>query len=269
MTFSPDLIGRGGFADVYKARHKDGRVFALKLFRNGTMFGYGVREDRLRVVRDILRNVSDEKELLAKEPFLRWQIIPDAHQGPWYLMDYLEGTSVQNLLLEKRLCEGDRHRALETYAGMLTMLHAADRCFVDNNWGAIIVGKDRIGICDYDMIGSCEALAAKEHFAWGNKTYAYASREQLLCEPPTKESESESFARMIDAAYNNGPLHQTPDWDAVTACKEKAKQNHSQYPSRRLRRIPQALHELVMPVLNYPKGIAPSAQEYAERIRNL
>lgn len=269
MTFSPDLIGRGGFADVYKARHKDGRVFALKLFRNGDMLGRGMREDRLRVVRDILLNVHVEKELLAREPFLRWQILPDSRQGPWYLMDYLEGKSAQSLLLTKQFRDDDRHRALETYARMLTMLHAEDRCFVDNNWGAVIVGKYRIGICDYDMVGPCVALAKEEHFAWGIKTFAYASREQLMCDPPTKESEAESFARMIDAAYNNGPLHNTPDWDATKALLKKAEKNRSKYPVRRLRKLPQALHELVMPVLNYPKGAAPSAQDFLERIMAL
>jgi hypothetical protein len=255
MTFTPELIGKGGTAGIYKAVGEDGKLYALKLFHPKHKVGAIGRDEWYHQMGRVMNNVYERRELVSKEPFVALRAIPTrGHVAQWYVMDLFEGKNVQEQLQAKeRFDEQLKHRVLSTYANMLKTLHDQGMVFVDNKWSSVLFNSEQVAICDYDTISLLEELNTKGHFARMVRTRQYCSREQFVSKLPFSfQSELESFAIMIDELFLDKPFR-SDDWDDYMAHIKIAEANSREYPKERREKLPSNLREIVPGLLTYPR----------------
>jgi hypothetical protein len=269
VTFLPQRVGGGGFADIYKATGKDGASLALKLFHLDHQRSRAERADRswYHEVQFIIRNVWEHREVVQQEPFAKYRF--GSSKGGWYLREFAEGKPVESML-EAGCSVRDKELAgkiLLTYAGMLKSLHSKGLAFADNGWSNVVFSPERVTVVDYDLVFPFARINEVEKD--GDRVYAthvprraahrmYASREQFIMEEPlTPHSELESFARMLDVFCVGGPLKPFK-WDESdarhsTELKERAHANKSRYPPNRKGLLPRHLRDVVPRLITYPR----------------
>ncbi|MFH0870043.1 MAG: hypothetical protein V1866_03220 [archaeon] len=123
MTFTTELIGKGGFAEIYKAKGKDGTPYALKLFYpNYVHRQFNQSYERTRV-EYVLNNIEHNFDFFSQEPFLKPLLVNRGNIINWYLLEFFDGRPVQKLLRQKTpdfSKEKDlAGKIMATYAGML------------------------------------------------------------------------------------------------------------------------------------------------------
>jgi hypothetical protein len=252
LKFTKKLLGRGGFACVYLVKGLEDK-YAMKIFHppwkfpmEGTMgsFSRGV------INKMIVENVKDKKDLLggytkfpkvkAFSPEKRWRE-PDE---PWYLMDFVEGKSATKRLFGREPADDKLKKlATEGYADMLSYLHSKDHVFQDNNWGAVMIGDEDSSIIDFDFVSKADSKPPVRCF-----TVNYFSNSQLKeTDVVTKNSDLQSFAKMLDHLYVGTPLTRNRD-------EHRGFEIERRYPSERKQKLPKGLGDVVEQVLVEPNS---------------
>jgi len=266
LTFTPNFVGKGAFADVYQVSDNDGNKYALKLFRRKSQMKPFLWELYSSYINHILRNVKKNKELFSQKPFAAPRACTNTLQSCcWYLMDFSEGESVQdkldngeNLVKDKELTE----RILLTYANMLKMLHSFGKLFMDNSWSCVLINDDEIAICDYDLIASSDDPENGTKFIAGHTPYR--SRETIWAKFPSPSSELESFALMIDHLFFGKPIITTKN---ERNHKRSAKQNKREYPLERKGKLTPMLEQIVPPLITYPRDDSITIDDFISAIK--
>jgi hypothetical protein len=254
LTFTTEFLGGGGFAEVYKAQHRDGRSFALKLFQHPHKRQRWERATAhySRLIRIIMGNVADNFDMLQHETFARPALVPQ-HTHGWYVLEYVDGKSMQSLMESQQLTPEITASGLLTYATMLSLVHRSGTCFIDNNWGAIMIGKEN-KVVDYD------AMPKMPSDAYPFCVLRYASREHCREEPFKPISDLESFALMIDCLFVGIPFLERDRLDLRPLDYSR------QYPGERASRIPEHLRQVVVPLIQYPRDESIRAEDFVSAI---
>jgi hypothetical protein len=250
LCFTDELIGSGGLANIYKVESEENHNYAFKLFHPDYMFSRGIIEERQEAKYEIEKNLLENIRIFNQEPFTKLRGISTGREysleNPLYLlMDFAEGESLLQLIQSKSEILNDREivgKIFLTYANMLKGLHNKGLIFVDNNPGAIIVGKEKVRICDYDFVRpkgkSCSFRASY-----------YFSREQLLFKRPlTEKNDLQGFARIIDEICMQGNLCELYG----SEYREQVKNDNYEYPPERVQKLPLNLRKVIPIVLTYP-----------------
>lgn len=279
LVFQLEFVARGGWGEIYKVRDKTGKEFALKLFHPQQKLNRYHQEGRYRRVEAMFHNVWQAKDVVSQSPFTALRILPHT-EGEWYLMDFFQGTEVQDLIVRRKHPHTDKEltrRILLTYAGMLQSLHP-NFLFGDNKWRSVIVGEEEVKICDYDLLVSKEtvqdALNPSNHMS----TREYSSREHLLhgssredtvLIPRTPSSDLEGFALMIDEYFSEmtwAEEFRLKDYEFRQSRVTEAEDNKRKYPQVRAARIPRQIRQLVVPLIQYPRDDSITAQDFISAI---
>lgn len=251
LTFTKKLLGTGGFADVYLVLDPERNKYALKLFDSSWQHPLDEFEGASRNYTNekIVGNVEGLKEILKEfQGFPRiWECSKEREEGAghaWYLMDYVSGKSLAKLIEKTRLPAEIKKSAVREYAQMLNFVHKRDLIYVDNNWGATILQPDgKFGFIDFDLITKKDSNWILQASQRRYSSEEHSRRGAL----PTKISDLESFAKMIDHIYVGDAW--LPDYEA----KEKF-ENNPIYPEARKSRIPPPLDDVVEQLLMKPRN---------------
>lgn len=261
ITFTPDFVARGGFADIYKAVGKDGKNYALKVFHMHQQLNRFHQESRGRVVHGIFKNLWNAREIVSQNPFAALRALPDSE---WYLMDFAPGISVDEMIKQNPDAFLDRRavHAMQVYARMLEDLHFKGFTFGDNKWSSVIVNDGSVKICDYDTVSTPDSeLPALT-------TPVYSSREHLTYSAINQLSDLESFALMIDHLFNGETMNEGVDqWEFGKIRNDEAKQNKKTHPAERFKKMPKNLAGVVSGVLNYPRDESLVARDFVSAIK--
>lgn len=268
ITFSPSMIGKGGFATLYEATDGE-RKYALKLFHPPEKYhiGLGERSARRRACAQIAENIAVNKEILSMEPFAVLRAYPytGSHDPiTCYLMDFIPGKTVDALLENKvNLTRETVGKVLLTYAQMLASLHSQKKLFVDNNWGAVIVNEREIRICDYDFITAMENVASDEFHTFQAR---YGSREHYLSLGLRQASELEQFALMVDHLLIGRNLL-SDEQGFWRKNEETATLNKRRYSVERRAKLPRQLAQLVSAMISYPRDDSIIANDFVTAVK--
>lgn len=270
ITFLPQIIAKGGFATIYAAEDIDKRKYALKLFHPLSRFpiGLGDRNARERSCAQIAKNLNANKELVSLEPFASLKAFPyvKSQYDPikCYLMDFIQGQTVRDSLENNiKLSPDSIGRIFLTYAKMLDSIHAQNKLFVDNNWGAVIANNDEARICDYDFITSIENVSEDKFHV---HELRYGSQEHYLREGLNPVSDLESFALMIDHLLVGDSLIGA-DWKEGTKNETAAKENKRKYLKERRTKLPRQLKKIIPRIISYPRDNSITAKDFVEAIK--
>ncbi|HET7503362.1 MAG TPA: serine/threonine-protein kinase [Kofleriaceae bacterium] len=173
-----ELLGRGGMGQVHIARHRSGRVVAIKRVRN-TLSGDRLLVDRLADEARLLRTVSHPNVVRALDD-------GTGHDGmPFLVMDRAHGTPLNQLIREHDPLPHDRLVAIaaQLFAG-LTAIHEAQVVHADLKSHNILV--DDVNIVTIIDFGLARALTRS---STGNDlvagTPAYMAPELIAGGHPT------------------------------------------------------------------------------------
>jgi serine/threonine protein kinase len=263
ILFTKNLVGRGGFADVYRADHRNGSRLALKLFYTGP----GVVPARVGLCRTFLRSIMDHQSLLSQEPFLAPRIIPA--DACWYVRDFGRGKPVKQAA--HALTPRTSALAVASYARALDLVHRAGCCLVDNNWGALLVRDGRpsdvtshspepqFAFCDYDTITRYSDLPTARVTTTSVYTRCNRSQEQELGLPQTPLGDIEALALMTDELFNGTQWYCLAPPENIARW---ARQDKRTYPADRRRKVPSALQHVVTSLLAYPRDGRLTAHDF-------
>jgi hypothetical protein len=267
ITFTTELLGRGGFADIYKAVHNDGTPYALKLFHVPEQVQRFARVtgEFNRAKHAVLQNIAENFSFFSQRPFLAPVFVTkDYSNHNFYVMEYSPGQSVQSLMEKGKLAPEDEGRALLTYARLLDLLHTNDRCSVDNNWGAVLLERDDVRICDYDAATPREFLQRRvDDRKFG--VSIYKSREHTIRGLPIcPAGDLESLALMADHLVIGSAFINPEDYVGNAQSRDK---NLREYPMERVKQLPAHLGQVVPELIRYPRNDSLSAQDFVSAIK--
>ncbi|MBI5881000.1 hypothetical protein HZB90_02625 [archaeon] len=180
------------------------------------------------------------------------------------MLEFFDGESVRERLERGEDVAADKattRRILLTYAKMLKKLHDRGMLFIDNNWGNVLVNGHDVAICDYDLTTRIDDPTNTDRLA---AHIGYRFKEMHLLEEPTRSSDLESFALMIDRLFVGRCII---DWANLETHQQQAKCNRRSYPIRRLLKIPQHLREVVSPMIAYPRNESLTADDFIEAVK--
>jgi hypothetical protein len=273
LTFSNEMIGKGGFGTLYKTRDKGGKEYALKLFHPSMFFYSEVANARRAVINLARENLTSQKNAPSERPFIPIRTISfdkdnydhELYPPLAYIMDFFQGESIEAILKHDKNKLKDKKlvgNTLLTYATMLEMLHYQKKVFMDNNWGGVLVRDEEIGICDCDFITPIEKLSNYKDFP-GHRSYF--SREHLLKQLPSYVGDLEGFALMIDELFYGKPIIETIHQQI--AHEEKAKENKRKYSESRINKLPDNLRQIVPLLISYPRDDSITATDFVSAIK--
>ena len=170
------LIGRGAMAEVYRARHDNGHVVALKLLE-----GAVAHDERFR------RRFLRETELATSlhDPHIVATLDSGEDDGRLFIaMELVEGPDLRRVLREEGRLDPERAVGLvEQAAEALDTAHAAGLVHRDVKPGNILVGSDANGehayVCDFGLarhVSSVGSLTGDRGFVG---TIDYVPPEQI------------------------------------------------------------------------------------------
>ncbi|GEM_PF-4242384 len=259
LVFVPEFVARGGFADIYKIHDKAGNFYALKLFHPVQRVGW--QEGRWTLNQAINRNLFKNKDLFLQKPFA---VLRAMAGGGCYIMDFANGENVENILGERDIGQQSKGVVLLAYAEMLRGLHTKGYVFVDNNWGAVVLGDDNVSIVDYDLATLQEDSLGDNHFSRKICNFRYASLEQVLNQSIIPISDLEGFARMAVYLVTRDRLFaEGPDTGFVNSRKRECTSNSPVFVySEILDRLPKQLRKVVGSLLIYPRDPSIIADDF-------
>ena len=265
IDFTPEFVAKGGMASVYRVRGKDGKSYALKLFKPREQINDGVWQDMAPDRRYILRNVWNNRKLFSEKPFIPPRAATDPHEHvTWYLTDFFDGKSLDKILEEDDSRARDKELAriaAMSYAEMLKKLHDRGMLFIDNNWGNMLINGTDTGVCDYDFVTRIDDPTSANRLA---AHVSYRFKEIHLLQQPTKASDLEGFALMLDYLFTGKDLI---NWDNLEQHEFCAKKDRRTYPRGRFLKIPQHLREVVAPMITYPRDESLKADDFIEAVK--
>lgn len=258
----PQVVNRGGFATIYLVQDKEGQSYALKVLRD---YDDPIEKHRRSpIVKQFVKNVYENRDLLSDAPFTRLRAMSNPEMpgpNPWWLMDFFDGTDVETALSKDHCFMRDDALVgiiLGTPAGMIEKVHNRSLVVHDNNWRSVLFRDGVARMCDFD------AISLPEHAAPRLKSLEYSSQEQLLTVTPTFTGDLEGFALMLDYFFTQKHLITEDNKVSHKRCAEK---NVRKYDSRRQRRLPPHIRDVVTPLLTYPRDDSLKASDFVSAIQ--
>ncbi|MFH1456368.1 MAG: hypothetical protein ABIF40_05470 [archaeon] len=268
-TFSPDLVGRGGFGEVYRGQSSDNQDLALKIFHIPWKFNSIEREKKWSYAQKIKNNIRRKQEIFSQEPFAKLLYVFPDNVMSGYIMEFFRGSNFTGKKV-KNIAPTTSKQVLLTYAKMLEMLHTQDMIYLDNKWGNILFKDQEIVICDYDFVSTIEEANKPDFFGQRIKTAEYVCQEQLLGEGFKPLGDLESFALMIDTFYiGNRFLTGYTAYDVIKRQLKPARQNKRIYPQERQKQIPAPLRDIVSGLITYPRDDSFTATDFVSAIQEV
>lgn len=277
-NFTKYILGRGSYAFVYLVIGPDGKKYALKIFYPRWKYPLedwdGVKS-RDKTNRKIVQNVASLRGMLDQFP--KFPKIKTPLSGgrrvaeePWYMMDFIAGKNVGQLLLDKTKPSDSLKKTVSAeYANMLKFLHSRGMIFLDNGWGsAIVTQKNNVRFIDFDFI----TREGEKPVVWARK-YKYGP-EELLHLPdeikedddkwkrPVKSTDLESFAKMLDHLYV-GNVWIRNDEELARFRKNPV------YPERRKKKLPTSLRYPVGQMISKPRDESITIDDFIEAIEKI
>ncbi len=273
LAFNKNPIGGGTFSEIYKGEDIEENAYALKLFKPDFRFNHYMDGWVKRTIDLCFKNIYRIKELVQEDPFTKLVLFPKQRDNydEWYIMEYFDGTSVQDKLNDEHFKKNEELLAkiMTTYGAMLKKVHNKQLVFLDNGWHSVLVGNENaelpdVKICDYDTMFSTEKIREK-HINMMKPNCA--SREQLLGEGFSVHSDIECLAQMIERLFNNTDYIKTKSYAIQQNFVNAAKKNKRTYPKRRQANLPHHIRQVVVPLLNYPRDDSISLDDVISAIR--
>lgn len=262
IKFEPNFIAKGGFACVYRVEDKDGKKYALKLFKPTNQIPEYDLESAHTFRQYIFENVTKRRDLFSEAPFTALRAITSPDESPaWYLMDYFDGDTVGDKIEYKEKITDDKEmtkKIIVGYAEMLKKLHGLGLVFMDNNWDSVLVNETGLAICDFDLVIEADNPHIETTTAYHRQ---YQSKEIQTSHPPTHLSERESFALMIDHLFfgksiinQKNQIHQ----------KKLAEKNRRTHHKARREKLPRNMQQVVTPLINLPRDESITLDDFIE-----
>lgn len=270
ITFTQEVIGKGGYGVLYAAHNPEGQRFALKLFYEIHQLPGILRIEGgyLSGVGRTLRNLVGHAPVIAEFPgFVTPRFISSGWESLMHITDFFDGDNLWKLLEGDGSLNKDREtagRVLSRYAGALDYLHNNGLLFIDHSPGNILVGEHDVKVCDYDFVSSRQELE-DGCLAETVCTRDYMTKERLLHETPTMLGDLEGFAMVIHHILSGKPLLDVEDYKGKSREEELAKLNKRKYcaPST----VPRNLGQVMRYVLSYPRDDSIRAGDFRQAIK--
>ena len=266
ITFTQEVIGKGGFGVLYAAHNPGGQRFALKLFYETHQLPRISRIEGgyLSSIERTLKNLVGHAPVIAEFPgFVTPRFISSGWDVLMHITDFFEGDNLWKLMKEGDLDINKETvgRVLSRYAESLEYLHNNGLLFIDHSLGNILVGEHDVKICDYDFVSSRQEL---EDGCLAGKVYTrnYITRERLLLEMPTMLGDLEGFSMVIHHLLSGKPLLDIEGYEERSREEGLARLNKRKYsvPST----IPKNLGQVMKSVLSYPRDDSISASDFRQ-----
>ena len=265
LTFTPEIIGRGGFGIVYYAHDSEGHKFALKLFyldSQRSMISFRNSE-----ISQTLENLAGHlKDIEDYDGFVKPRFISSDWNSLAHITDFFEGENLRKMMENPNWKTNPEvaGRILSRYAEALCYLHQKGLLLIDHNPGNILVSRSDVKFCDYDFISSKQELEG-DCPATKIRTLAYASRENLLSETQRELSDLEGFAMVIHHLLDEKFLLDIEDYDKEKREADIARLNKRKYHAPPT--IPSNLKQVMKSVLTYPRDDSIKASDFRQAIR--
>jgi serine/threonine protein kinase len=255
-SFSPELLGSGGFADVYTAQQGD-IPLALKRFRFD-------EPGKVKDLSKILDNLRRLGKAIDVPDFVKIYDVGNSS----YLMDRLEGACVEDLIDANCFDNGEFREVALFYSQAIEYLHSRGLMLGDVNWGSVMVTEDSFRISDLDFIASKEDYCDPDRFGVIACTPRYASREFFVPEFLVPQGDLEGFALMLDDFYYGAPLYPGEGEDR-SAYIELVRMGLRHYPDERVDCLPSPLRDLVKKVLDCDRDDFVTVQDFVKALEKV
>jgi serine/threonine protein kinase len=235
-----ELLGRGGMGQVHVARHRSGRLVAVKRVRNT------LSNDRLVVDR-----LSDEARLLgtvAHPNVVRALDHGTSADGmPFLVMDRAHGTPLNQLVTQHGPLPHDRMIAIasQLFAG-LTAIHEANVVHADlKSHNVLVDDVNIVTIIDFGLARTVTTRTTGDGFVAG--TPAYMAPEAITGGPPTVAGDIYAAGAVLYEMLTGG----TPYAGHISTILTRQLSERVEPPSQRApgRGIPAALDGVVLRAL--------------------
>lgn len=270
ITFTPEVIGKGGYGVLYAAHNPEGQKFALKLFYETHQLPriVSVEGGYLGDVERTLRNLVGHAPIIAEFPgFVTPRFISSGWKALMHITDFFDGDNLWKILERDGGLNKDREiagRVLSRYAGALDYLHNNGLLFIDHSPGNILVGEHDVKVCDYDFVSSRQELE-DGCLAKTVCTRNYMTKERLLHETPTMLGDLEGFAMVIHHVLSGDIFLDVEDPKKESQERELAKLNIRKYSAPST--IPRNLGRVMGYVLSYPRDDSIRADDFRQAIK--
>jgi len=184
------LLGRGGMGQVHVARHRSGRVVAVKRVRN-TLAGDRLVVDRLADEARMLRSVSHPNVVRALDD-------GTGHDGmPFLVMDRAYGTPLNQVIAQHGPLPRERLIAIasQLLAG-LAAIHDAQVVHADlKSHNVLVDDVDIVTIIDFGLARTVTTTATSSELVAG--TPAYMAPEMIAGAAPTVTADIYAAATIV------------------------------------------------------------------------
>lgn len=249
-----ELLGRGGMGQVHIARHRSGRLVAVKRVRD-TLSLDPVVVDRLTDEARLLRSVSHPNVVRALDDGT------GSDGKPFLVMDRAHGTPLNQLIAQHGVMPRERLRAIasQLFAG-LAAIHDAQIVHADLKSHNVLVDEvDIVTIIDFGLARAVSATPDDNDLVAG--TPAYMAPEMIAGAQPTVAADIYAMSTILYEMMTGS----TPFTGHISTILTRQLSEAVEPPSQRAagRGITSALDRVIM------RGLAPSPAARYATVREL
>ncbi|TMQ21491.1 MAG: hypothetical protein E6J91_02615 [Deltaproteobacteria bacterium] len=236
-----ELLGRGGMGQVHAARHRSGRLVAVKRVRN-TLSSDRLMVDRLSDEARLLRTISHPNVVRAIDHGT------DPDGMPFLIMDRAHGTALHQLIAQRGPLPLEQVATIASQlCGGLTAVHDARVVHADlKSHNVLVDDVDIVTIIDFGLARSIAEASAQTDLVAG--TPAYMAPEVIAGAHPSVASDLYAAAAIVYEMLTGS----TPFCGHISTILTRQLSEPAEAPSQRApsRRISPAIDRVLLHALD-------------------